>query len=102
MSASLIVHVDAQTELDAAATWYEERRVGLGLGFVAAIDRTFQRIAERPEAFAVYRAPIRRAVVHRFPYIVFFEAEAHRVVVYAVAHARRRPGYWLGRGLPDT
>lgn len=57
MSASLIVHVDAQTELDAAATWYEERRVGLGLGFVAAIDRTFQRIAKRPEAFAVYRAP---------------------------------------------
>ena len=66
---------------------------------MAEIDRVIAQIVERPEGYAVWKVgfPYRRATAHRFPYVVFYELEAGRVVVMAVAHAKQRPGYWLAR-----
>ncbi len=100
MRCPLVVHADAEAEVEEAASWYEARRVGLGLEFVAAIDRALADIAERPESFPVWAPPWRRVVLQRFPFVVYFELEVERVVVMAVAHARRRPGYWMARRAP--
>jgi plasmid stabilization system protein ParE len=91
---------EAEEELAAAAEWYETRRAGLGLELVAVIDRAFDAILEAPLSYAEWRddRPYRRKVVERFPYVVFFTVEGDTVVVIAVAHARRRPGYWTSRG----
>jgi len=89
----------AQREIRAAARWYEARHEGLGIEFVALVDEALAKIADRPRASPPWRAdrPYRRRLVRRFPYAVFFVADDELVTVVAVAHQRRRPGYWEDR-----
>jgi len=88
----------ARAEIHAAMRSYESRRKGLGLDFVAMIDEALQRIGRLPEAAPAWRTDrsYRRLVVRRFPFVVVFEI-SDVVTVVAVAHQRRRPGYWLDR-----
>ncbi len=90
---------EAEEELAEAAEWYETRQVGLGIELVAAIDRALEDIAAAPLSHPRWRAdrPYRRRTLDRFPYVIFFECAPDAVFVVAIAHARRRPGYWLGR-----
>ena len=99
MTRRLSVVPEAEAELSAAATWYESRRPGLGVEFVAVIDAALERILDNPDASAVWMRgrPFRRQVVERFPFVIFYSSSEESVEVYAVAHARRRPGYWLDR-----
>lgn len=99
MTYSVVVRRAALDDIDRAAVWYERRRADLGRRFVAEIDRVVASIVERPEACPVWKEayPYRRAGAHRFPYLVFYEVDGDRIVVVAVAHAKQRPGYWLGR-----
>jgi toxin ParE1/3/4 len=93
------VHPDALDEMEDAAAWYEAHRAGLGIEFVAEIEHLLARVADNPEGFPTWNSddPSRRAIPHRFPYAVFFDVEPARVVVMAIAHSKRRPGYWVGR-----
>lgn len=100
MTLPLVIHPDVGTEIEEAAVWYEARRVGLGIEFVEAVDRALFDIAEAPGRSPIWSAPWRRAVLRRFPFVVFYEVDDARVVVMAVAHARRRPGYWVARRMP--
>jgi hypothetical protein len=102
VSVPVVVHVDADTEVEEATVWYEARRAGLGLEFVAAADHVLVDIGEAPERFPTWAPPWRRAVLRRFPFVVFYEVEQDHVAVMAVAHARRRPGYWVARGMPEA
>lgn len=90
---------DAEAEVANGAAWYESKRRGLGVEFVAAIDEAMSRIASNPDACPRWRddRPYRMCVVHRFPYLVFYSVEGTEVIVAAVAHGKRKPGYWLGR-----
>ena len=99
MKRTLRVLPDAEAELQSAAMWYEEKRRGLGIEFVAVVDRAFRAVLENPEACPIWRAdrPYRRRFLKRFPYVVFFDIDAATVEIVAVAHAKRRPGYWLDR-----
>ena len=89
----------AEEELAEAAAWYETKRTGLGVELIAAVDRAFEEIAEAPLACGLWRddRPYRRKVLARFPYVIFFRVEGDAVVIMAVAHAKRRPGYWTQR-----
>lgn len=89
----------AQLELDAAASWYAAQEAGLGEQFVYEIDRALARLGEGAHRKPVWRAerPYRKALVHRFPYVVFFVDDDHEIRVLAIAHQKRKPGYWLGR-----
>jgi plasmid stabilization system protein ParE len=93
----LIVRPDAEAELTGAAAWYEEKREGLGEQFVAAVDSALSAIEDSPEIWPCWKRerPYRKYVVRRFPFIVFFTVEAATVTIVAIAHAKRRPGYWL-------
>ena len=79
--------------------WYEERRPGLGVEFLGAVQAVLTRVATDPEQFPVWmnNHRFRRASVDRFPYSLFFHTLEAVPVVVAVAHASRRPGYWLVR-----
>jgi plasmid stabilization system protein ParE len=96
------VEPEAKQELAAAAAWYEERREGLGLELLAEVDAVFAAIARNPGRFPSYPrvAPdlgVRRAAARRFPFSIAFIDLPSVVRVLAVAHERRRPGYWVGR-----
>ena len=73
MNRRLSVLPEAEDELSAAALWYESKRAGLGVEFVAAIDAALERILDHPEASAVWSRgrPFRRHVVERFPFAIF-------------------------------
>jgi len=91
---------EAADELLRARDWYASRESGLGDEFVAAVDAAVDRVMARPLAFRVLpRVPsIRRAQLRRFPFVLLFRVLTGDVVeVIAVAHMRRRPGYWQSR-----
>ena len=92
--------VRPEAELDAfeAASWYENEREGLGLRFVTELQATMTRISEGPQRFPVVYKEFRRAILHRFPFGVFFIVEAEGAVVLAVSHLRRHPTVWQRRG----
>lgn len=91
-------HPEARIEAQAAATWYRGQSREAARGFTDAVAEGVQSIRERPEAWATWRrVDVRRRVLRRFPYSIFFVVENDIVIIVAVAHHRRRPGYWLPR-----
>ena len=90
---------DAEAEIRSSMRWYEEKRIGLGLDFVALVDEAISQIAERPFSYPLWRKerPYRKAAMRRFPFTVFYTVEDDYVQVVAVAHQKRRPGYWTER-----
>ena len=87
----------AKREFDDAIWWYEDRRAGLGQDFATAIERQLERIASSPEQFVRVRGEIRRAVLRRFPYSIYFLAEEHQIAVLAIFHAKRDPDHLENR-----
>lgn len=81
-------------DLAGAYRWYEDQRAGLGEEFLGAVDTSFDAIQEFPERSARVYGEVRRAVVSRFPYAVFYRVEPKRVVVIAVLHMARDPRLW--------
>jgi plasmid stabilization system protein ParE len=90
--------VDPQSDLDiqAAAMWYEDQQPGVGTQFLDELDLVLQRIAENPLQFPRLELEARRALMHRFPYGVYFLAEAE-IRVLAVLHLHRQPDMWKSR-----
>ena len=102
MTLSLSYHPEALAELEADAVWYEEREPGLGFALFAEVERVAHGPAESPSTWPLFPAvrpslAVRRRVLRRFPYVLAFKVHGDVLVVVAVAHARRRPGYWLHR-----
>ena len=101
---SLRVHFEpeADTKYQQAGVCYEGRRAGLGLEFFDEVDATIRRILEFPRlGAAVPGVPpdlsVRRLAVRRFLYHVVYLETAEELRILAVAHDRRRPGYWQTR-----
>lgn len=98
MSAEHRLHPAAERELAEAASRYEDARPGWGARFVTQLDGVFARIATAPNGGTLWRGgPVRTWRVGRFPYLVIYLAEAEGTVILALAHTKRRPGYWLPR-----
>jgi plasmid stabilization system protein ParE len=97
MSLPVVLRDEAQAEFDEAFDYYERQRPGLGVDFVARVQEVFDRIAANPQMHGVVFADIRKAVVRRFPYCVFYRADPTRVEVIAVFHSSRDPSIWQGR-----
>ena len=102
----LELHPEARAELRSAALWYDEQRPGLGDEFISEISASLDRVRDALESYPAWlgtRAEgplIRKATIQRFPYVTAFEKHEQHVLVLAVAHAKRRPLYWLTRAKP--
>jgi len=90
-------HPEAEAEFAAAALFYESRAASLGRSFSAEVQRTISLILEYPDAGALVRPAVRKTLVDRFPYSVVYRRDPESVVILAIAHARRWPGYWKRR-----
>ena len=93
----LVVRPEAELDALEAATWYDGERRGLGDEFLAELRATFSRIEEGPVRFPVVFREVRRAILGRFPFGVFFVLEAERATVIAITHLRRHPSAWQRR-----
>ncbi|MBI3448450.1 MAG: type II toxin-antitoxin system RelE/ParE family toxin [Acidobacteria bacterium] len=89
----------ASEEFRAAVTWYETRRRGLGAEFLDATADTVRLIQRQPEAGSpAFKDPrTRRTLIRRFPYQLVYRLGEVEIVILAVAHLKRRPGYWKHR-----
>jgi plasmid stabilization system protein ParE len=88
---------DAVEELRAAAKFYEAEQQGLGQALMEEVRRACQFIAEQPLAARVERGDIRVRTIARFPYRIYYRASANEILVVAIGHRRRRPGFWRTR-----
>ena len=90
-------HEDANAEVIEAAHYYEGRTSGLGQMFLLDIEAAIEQIRSNPEGFELIGTEVRHKLLRRFPYSLMYAIEPDRLRVVAVAHQRRRPGYWLHR-----
>lgn len=97
MSRPILLRKVARAEYDAAGDWYEAQREGLGVRFTASVQDVFDRISLNPKMHGIVLRDIRKAVVHRFPYCVYYRERADAVVVIAVFHSSRNPTIWQKR-----
>ena len=71
MNYVLVFRPEVREELDEAYSWYETQQPGLGEDFLECVDEILNRICQIPESFPVVYRDVRRAVVRRFPYVVY-------------------------------
>ena len=94
----LVVTPPALAELHDAAAFYKlKANVELGLAFVDEFERTANLVLVNPLLGVVFRSNRRRYILRRFPYSIIYQATAEELRILAVAHHRRRPGYWAQR-----
>jgi plasmid stabilization system protein ParE len=93
----LELHPAAIAEAEDAASWYAERDPRVAARFAEELDAALERIAEAPHRWPLYIHGTRRVRLTRFPYLVPYREETSRILVVAVAHAKRKPGYWSKR-----
>ena len=94
---SVEFHPDAQNEFISAARFYERQTEGLGLDFIATVQRAYQRLSEFPLSGAPFGPRLRRLLVPKFPYGLLYRVEPERIYIIAVMHLHRRPRYWRAR-----
>jgi toxin ParE1/3/4 len=87
-------HPLAADEAGAAERWYRERNEIAAARFQWELDRAVDLISERPNTGSPYLGHTRRVMLRRFPFFVVYRVRGDNVQIVAVAHARRRPGYW--------
>lgn len=97
MSVPLVLRSEAEAEFDDAFDYYEAQSRGLGVDFLEKVNAVFNRISANPRMHAVVFEDVRKAVVKRFPYSVYYRAEVTRIQVIAVFHDRRDPAIWQRR-----
>ena len=91
-------HGDAATEMQAAAGYYEEQQGGLGATFLAEIEQGLGRIQQFSSLWPIFEAEYRRYLLRRFPFGIIYRVDPEGIIVIAVAHFSREPGYWKDRG----
>lgn len=90
-------HPEARLEYREAAVFYEARQSGLGATFTREIETAIDRILEAPHLFRFVEQDVRRCLAHTFPFGVLYTVEGDFILIVAVAHGSRKPGYWHER-----
>lgn len=87
----------ANQDLLATVVWYESQQAGLGGRFLEEVDPIIQRIEDSPDQFPTVYRDVRRALMSRFPFGVFFRTLEDQSIVIAIVDLRRNPGHWQKR-----
>jgi plasmid stabilization system protein ParE len=87
----------AEEEFNAAIDFYEEQASGLGASFVAEVEHALETLLSTPQIGAPFDGDTRRILLRRFPFDVVYVVEPTEIIVVAIAHQRRKPGYWTDR-----
>ena len=88
---------EALDEAEAAARWYADRSASAAAGFSEEIDAAESALADFPDAWPQFEQGTRRYLLRRYPFSVIYRVESRRILIVAVAHGHRSPGYWKSR-----
>ncbi len=89
---------EAVADVLAAFDWYEAERPGLGVEFRAALMKAEHLLSNTPTAFPIVHRTLRRILLHRFPYSVYFVISGETVQIWGCIHQARHPSAWRSRG----
>ncbi|MGA2169914.1 MAG: type II toxin-antitoxin system RelE/ParE family toxin [Terracidiphilus sp.] len=91
-------HPAARREIEAAYTLYARQSVQAADGFYEELLPALDRLHERPRLYPPHLYGTQRVVLHQFPFsVIYYRELLHEIQIVAVAHAKRRPGYWAKR-----
>lgn len=91
-------HPEAELELIAAALYYDKQVPGLGERFESEIRNATDLLLDQPEIRTSVGPDLRKFILTRFPFTLYYSVTADALCIEAVAHQSRRPGYWKSRG----
>ena len=94
---TLVIRPQARDDIAEAASWYEERVVGLGARFLTSVDAGLRTAQQAPERFRQVYREVRRVPVPDFPYALYVVMRDERLHVLACMHGRRHPSRWQRR-----
>ena len=97
MTPRLFVRKGAKADVASAFAWYEAHRAGLGADFADQVSAVYSAIEEQPLRFPIAIDDIRMALVHRFPYVIYFVVLERQTSVIAVMHGHQKPQTWQQR-----
>ncbi|MEZ4753212.1 MAG: type II toxin-antitoxin system RelE/ParE family toxin [Bdellovibrionota bacterium] len=97
MKFTIKLRKEAESEIRDAFEWYESHLVGLGHEFLLSIDESLAILKSEPEIYPLVHSEIRRALLKKFPFGVFYTINAENIIVLAVFHAKRNPDAWKTR-----
>jgi toxin ParE1/3/4 len=87
----------ALAEYIAAGQYYNRKVPGLGDAFADEVEAGLRQICATPEVWRIVDGDVRRLLIARFPYGIYYTVEATQIVIWAVKHLRRDPDYWQER-----
>ena len=94
---TLVIHPSALAELKSAVSWYLEQNEAAATNFADELDRAIDLVIASPRRWPVGERGTRKFVLQRFPYAVIYRENETTIVVLAIAHGHRHPGYWKDR-----
>ena len=97
MSFALIVRPEAEDDLSEAYNWYEAQRFGLGEEFLLRVESAFESLRHDPHMYTCIYKEMRRKLIRRFPFSIFYLVNKNTISVLAVMHAKRHPKSWKKR-----
>ena len=97
MALTLLLHSEAEIELDSAVEYYEGREAGLGQRFYNAYVKTLKVIVAFPDSYPVSHKQYRKAKIRDFPYCILYRFYKETLIIVAVFHDKRNPQSWKDR-----
>jgi plasmid stabilization system protein ParE len=90
-------HPQAWRELEAADDWYRQQSLETSIRFLSAVYDGLESVAQQPQRWPKYFHGTQRFILYRFPFSIIYRDELFSISIIAVAHHKRRPGYWRER-----
>ncbi|MBW4661750.1 MAG: type II toxin-antitoxin system RelE/ParE family toxin [Drouetiella hepatica Uher 2000/2452] len=92
-----VFHPEALAEYAEAVEYYTQQRIEVAQAFIDAVENAVYRIRESPTRWQIIDEDIRRCLTQKFPYGILYTIEPDYILILAVMHCSREPGYWKNR-----
>ncbi len=90
-------HPEALEEYNEAGLYYAKKKPGLDLRFIVCVEKAIERVLDAPLRYRAFDEDVRRRLTRTFPYAILYTVEKDFILIVAVAHLSREPGYWKHR-----
>jgi plasmid stabilization system protein ParE len=97
MTLPVVYRPEIKSDLDSAYDWYEQHQDGLGEALLTSVSNAISQITAAPRRHSCVRGAVRALTTHRFPYVIYYVVQPHRVLILGVLHAKRDPSVWMQR-----
>lgn len=97
MKRQISIRPEAEIEIEEAYHWYEEQRDGLRSDFLLCVEEGLEKIRKTPDIYPIVHRNVRRLLIRRFPYGIFYTIRQDVITILAVFHGHRDPKHWKSR-----